>query len=150
MKLPTALNHNFQKQQAFTLIELILSVVIIVILTGSVIRVIDPRAIRAKARDSQRESDVRIIQASLETYFSDHRAYPSTSGSWVDFSTLGGTNHPLQGYINEVPIDPEGGAYMYNSDGGTYSLVAEMEVDTSANGRCYGSGLSSCYGVTSP
>ncbi len=144
------LSARTKKQNAFTLIELILSVVIIIILTGAVLRVIDPRALRGRARDGNREADVRIIQTALEMYFSDYRGYPSTNNDWVSVDAVSDL-HP---YLNEIPEDPsEGGSYNYSSNGSTYFLVAIMEMEESGNGNCFGfisPNPSLCYGVSSP
>jgi len=62
------------KQKGFSLIELLVVIVIIILLgTVSVVALNDQRA---KARDSQRISDIRQIRTALEFYRSDEGEYP--------------------------------------------------------------------------
>jgi type II secretion system protein G len=65
------------RQRGFSLLELLVVIVIIILLaTISVVALNDQRA---KARDSQRISDIRQIRTALEFYRSDEGEYPVVS-----------------------------------------------------------------------
>lgn len=140
----------------FTLVELLIAISLIGILTGVLLAVINPRGIQAKARDSQRISDLAKVKVALESYFSDNRAYPVRT-SWV----LVDADIPLvsalvSDYINVLPKDPmQSGTdcntvgwrnYFYKSDvtGSQYVLVANME--KSAGQACPVAGI--CDGTS--
>ncbi|MFH1749685.1 MAG: prepilin-type N-terminal cleavage/methylation domain-containing protein [bacterium] len=69
---------RIKKIRAFTLIELLVVVTIIGIL--SVLVVVNLQDTRAKARNSQRKSDLNTIASALETYYSDYNGYPYGEG----------------------------------------------------------------------
>ena len=143
-------------KKGFTLIELLVVVLLIGVLSGIALSVIDPRGIRAKARDAQRIGDLKTIQVALETYYSDNRAYPSAANYTVVSSALSAL---IPDYINELPSDPLGGsvsetcdsysvtsyAYYYKSDGNTYTLLSILEIATSGSDD-----TSYCETVTNP
>ena len=145
----------------FTLIELMLSIVVIAILSGVLLQVVKPSALKAKARDTQRISDIRRLQAGLEMYFANNRKYPMSNASagWVSVGGTAPTGVPagLSAFISPLPTPPTpptGIAYKYASGGSKYTLVAQMEIATSANGACpttpAGLGLTNCYTVINP
>jgi len=140
-------------RKGFTLIELMITVSLIVILSAILLQVINPATLRAKTRDQQRVAGLKQIQAALELYFADYRAYPDPSGtgtgSWLVLE-LGGSDAlstALTPYMDTVPLDPlyEGSTsdsdpcsngttnsrYNYWSDGADYVLTAQMEIFTS-------------------
>lgn len=123
-------------KKGFTLIELLIVVLLIGILSGIALSVINPRGVRAKARDAQRIGDLKTIQVALETYYSDNREYPPA------LSDLVGS------YISTIPPDPLGGSvsetcdgnnissygyHYYRQDQSNYSLIAIMEIMTSGS-----------------
>src|SRR5260221_2524412 len=127
--------HNSRK--GFTLIELLIVVAIIGILAALLMT--NFVAIRQRARDAQRKSDLRQMQSSLELYRSDNGAYPITGAGVY---TITQTNCPTPGsfsannvtYMQKIPCDPNGtsyynsGNYYYSStDGSTYTLAACIE-----------------------
>ena len=141
-------------QRGFTLVELLVVVMLIVVLSGVVLRVINVQGIRQKSRDSQRISDLKRIQTALELYFADNRTYPATgSNTWID---IGVSPNELDrelepNYLSTLPTEsqytntvtspcPSAATYRYNYrsvdrdsnsivDG--YMLTAIMEVDSS-------------------
>ena len=159
-------NRNSSSKSGFTLIELLVAISIVGILSGILISVINPVALRAKARDSQRKTDLKQIQTALELYFADFRRYPYSQSSlpcsgtcaWSQVSGSGPLTNALSPssgavYINSVPTDPLGQTgsntgpcflsnfYRYNyrttADGGRYVVTALMESLTSDDeGRC--------------
>lgn len=128
MTLPSTLRST----RGFTLIELLVVIVIIGILATGAIAVF--QGAQAKARDSQRISDLETLKTALEQYFNDKDAYPSTH-SVTDFKTV------LSGYINKWPKDPvnaNGYQYVYcvgsvnGVDKQRYALAVRMEKQESA------------------
>ena len=79
-----------KSQSGFTIIELLIVIAIIAILAGVVL--VNFQGAQAKARDSQRLTDLRSLQAKLEEYYHDNSGYPSTftAGSFtgIDPETL--------------------------------------------------------------
>lgn len=119
---------------AFTLVELLIVMAIIGILATVVLRsFIFPHK---RVRDTNRESDIKQYQISLEDYANLHNGlYPSrTDLAGADVATtlctdLGET---------DCPNDPAGGQYLYQSDGSgsgaadatQYVMWASLEADT--------------------
>lgn len=113
------------KSPAFTLIELLLTVVIIAILSGIVIAAINPEGIRAKGRDANRKKDITLISQALGQYYADNNQYPVAA----DMTALANALSPSSGvtYLKSFPSDTEG-AYCYNRiDSQNYVLCSEME-----------------------
>lgn len=145
---------NKQSAKGFTLIELLVVIAIIGIL-ASIISVSLTSA-RAKGRDGKRVADLRTIQLSLETYYSDNSSYPTT------LAALAPT------YMASVPVDPKDNATAYfysaynsvNSSTCTvnkpikYHLAAAMESTAASNAALYqdvdysSGGLVVCSGTT--
>ncbi|MBI2430424.1 MAG: prepilin-type N-terminal cleavage/methylation domain-containing protein [Candidatus Levybacteria bacterium] len=118
-------------KKGFTLIELLVVIVIIGILSALLLA--NFVGIRQRARDGQRKSDLRQIQAALEMYRADLGNYPTTSILNCNNNTSFG-NAPgcTSIYMPKVPTDPIGsGQYVYtyvsSADGLTYSLFACLE-----------------------
>ncbi len=112
-----------QKNKGFTLIELLVVIAIIGLL--ATLAVVALNSARAKSRDAKRVSDVKQIQTSLELYYNDENGYPAatTLGTEIVGATSGVT------YMGAVPTNPSpgGAAYVYTSNGTTYSLTFSLE-----------------------
>lgn len=63
------------RKQAFTIVELIIVIVVTAILAS--ITMISFNNVQAKARDSERKSDIAALQKVLEVYYVDSGRYPS-------------------------------------------------------------------------
>lgn len=63
-------------QSGFTIIELLIVIAIIAILAGLVLN--NFQGAQAKARDTQRITDIGNIHSKLEEYYNENNAYPST------------------------------------------------------------------------
>jgi uncharacterized protein (TIGR02145 family)/prepilin-type N-terminal cleavage/methylation domain-containing protein len=132
----------FYKKGGFTLIELLIVIGIIAILASGVIVAINPGRQFAQARDATRESHINTLYKSLVSYQVDNKgnlselSLPTTlteicntnletpdcsTDSLVDLSTL-----VDNGYINSLPIDPQG-SVSTTSDGTGY-FVAEGSI----------------------
>ena len=66
-----------QKQSGFTIVELLIVIVIIGILAGLVITTFV--GIQARARDSERQTDINSIQKQVEAYYANNGAYPTAT-----------------------------------------------------------------------
>jgi prepilin-type N-terminal cleavage/methylation domain-containing protein len=111
-------------KNAFTLVELLLVVGIIVVLVGAIITVVNPVALQQRSRDSRRKADLEAIRQALELYRADSptKIYP------------GGTSLLVHGgYLSVLPVEPDDGLnYSYSPGGGnaTYTLCTVFEIDT--------------------
>ena len=79
-----------ETNRGFTLIELLVVIAIIGVLATIIFSSLSKA--RARARDAQRELDIKTIQSALENYYIDHGAYPTpgwrisnNSSSWNSF-----------------------------------------------------------------
>ena len=63
------------KQQGFTIVELLIVIVVIGILAALVITTYT--GIQAKARNSERQTDINSLQTQFEAYFAEHGNYPT-------------------------------------------------------------------------
>jgi type II secretion system protein G len=113
-------------KKGFTLIELLIVLAIIGILTSFLLA--NFIGAKARARDAQRKSDMRQMQAAFELFRADVGNYP-TNAQVVCGKPLanGGTT-----YMQELPCDPlNTSPYLYTylqSGGGTgYTLIACLE-----------------------
>ena len=73
-----------RKQSGFTIVELLIVIVVIGILAALVVTTFS--GIQRKARNTERETDVKAIHGQLEAYFANNNAYPALTelndGSW--------------------------------------------------------------------
>ena len=122
------------RQRGFTLIELLVVLAIIGVLASFIMS--NFIGIRQRARDSQRKSDVRQIQAALEIYRADQGSYPSavpnsTNGSCSRSFLSDSSNCNSTVYMKNVPTDPlNTGQYVYtyiSSGGTTYTIYLCLE-----------------------
>jgi len=91
------LAHRKNNQAGFTVPELLLMVLIIVILSGLVMT--NYQAARAKERDNQRLKDVNLIDSKLETYYNEKNAYPATLSSATLFNVDANSLKDPNGHI---------------------------------------------------
>jgi prepilin-type N-terminal cleavage/methylation domain-containing protein len=91
--------------RGFSLVELLVALAILGILTSIAIGALSVS--RAKARDSRRIADMKLVQLGLALYFDVNKVYPAGS----DISALNVL--VTQKYLPEIPPDPAGGTYEY-------------------------------------
>jgi general secretion pathway protein G len=105
-------------EAGFTLVELLVVMVILVLLAG----VIGPRVIGYLGSSRSKTARVQIegIVTSLELFHIDVGRYPTTAESLVSLITPASSAPGWRGpYFskNAVPLDPWGRAYLYESPG---------------------------------
>lgn len=114
------INNNMEKiknKNAFTLIELIVSITIIALLT--VVGIVSYGPFNKKSRDSRRMTDLENIRLSLELYRNQTGyTYP------VSLDTIKDAK-----YLSTIPLDPKTkAAYLYTKiDGYNYKIETILE-----------------------
>lgn len=93
---------RLSSRAGFTLIELLISISIIGVLITSA--AISYQKVQQKGRDARRQSDLKVIQGSLQQYYADNSSYPAT-GSLITPLTTAPKN-----YLRAIPVDPVSGA----------------------------------------
>ncbi len=73
-------------QKGFTIVELLIVIVVIGILAGLVF--VQFNNMQARARDSERKADVRLIESKLAEYTADNNSYPTTAQGLAVLSEL--------------------------------------------------------------
>lgn len=106
--------------RGFTLVELLIAIVVIAILAS--VSVVAFNGIQQRARDAQRENDVKLIARALEMYYSENGHFPYITGShfWTGTyamdaytantfvpSSWNELQTKLAPYINSIGIDPK-------------------------------------------
>ena len=90
------------KQQGFTIVELLIVIVVIGILAALVITTFT--GIQQKARDTERETDIKALQGQIEAYYAQKGNYPTRTN--VNDSTWRAAN--MKGLDAEALKDPKG------------------------------------------
>ena len=124
------------KHKGFTLIEILVTVIIIAILTA--IAVVSYVSINRRSRDVKRKSDLEQVRQALEMYRSDNGFYPAVDPSTFPKST--------QGYYYAATNENNNNYY-------GYCLCALIENTSDAVSTCTTPSLSpsTCnYGVRQP
>ena len=91
-------------KHGFTIIELLITIVVIGILAS--ITIFSYTGIQQQARDSRRDSDIVQLKIAIEKYRADTGAYPevcTTDGAACVISLL---STPLASYLSPIPHDP--------------------------------------------
>jgi prepilin-type N-terminal cleavage/methylation domain-containing protein len=92
------------KQSGFTIVELLIVIVVIGILAGLVITTFS--GIQQKARDTERETDIKAIHGQVEAFWAQKGYYPSLT----DMNTTAFVSANLKGLDAGAFKDPKGSA----------------------------------------
>ncbi len=132
------------KQQGFSLIEIMVVVVILGILAALVVPKIISRP--DEARVVKARQDVLAIQNALELYKLDNGFYPSTDQglmALVEKPTSNPAPNDWKAYLKSLPKDPWGRDYLYLNPG----QHGDVDVFTyGADGQPGGSGINAEIG----
>ena len=92
------------KQQGFTIVELLIVIVVIGILAALVITTFT--GIQQKARNTERETDIKALQGQIEAYYAQNGKYPTLAN--LNDGTFRSSN--MKGLDAEALKDPKGTA----------------------------------------
>lgn len=155
-----------KRQRGFTLIELLVVIGVIGVAGVVMMQILDPLAQLRKARDSQRKTDLALIQRALQAYYNDNGRYPPNvtgnppCGSLSNIYLIAGNNgdgnnciewgSEWKPYMNSLPKDSlSTQQYLYFvvvPDQQTYYLYARLE-NTQDLQICAGGGCTAGVGV---
>src|SRR5215210_417943 len=93
-----------RKQSGFTIVELLIVIVVIGILAALVVTTF--AGIQRKARNTERETDVKAIHGQLEAYFAQNNSYPALA----DLNDATWRSNNLKGLDGQALQDPKGTA----------------------------------------
>jgi len=92
-------------KKGFTIIELLVSIVIIGILVT--IMIVSYNGVQQRSRDSQRDSGVTKLKIAIEKYHADKSQYPDVCPSGDDLScSVSLLSTSLAPYLSAIPHDP--------------------------------------------
>lgn len=111
-------------QQGFTIIELLIVIAIIAILAGLVLN--NFQGAQAKARDTQRVTDLNNIHSKLEEYHNENGAYPQTF-----------TAASFPGIDAQSLIDPRGNSVVIGAAVADATAAATAAAPTATNNYAY-------------
>lgn len=122
-----------RKQSGFTIVELLIVIVVIGILAALVVTTF--AGIQKKARNTERETDIKALHGQLEAYFAQNNSYPAIA----DLNTPTWRDDNLKGLDSEALKDPKGttqtvaGAASATSYGYVATTDADAACTTAAN-----------------
>ena len=117
-----------RKEQGFTIVELLIVIVVIGILAGLVITTFT--GIQQKARNTERTTDIKAIQAHLEAYNAQAGMYPtlanmndatwrSTNTKGLDADALADPKAPTVKTLVAAPVANAYSLQVFQADGST-------------------------------
>lgn len=131
------------RQQAFTLIEVMVVVVILSILAAFVVPKVMDRP--DQARMAKARQDIKAIESALNLYRLDNYRYPSTDQGLQALvnKPSNASNWKQGGYLERVPKDPWNRDYVYLSPG----TKGEVDIYSfGADGQAGGEGVDADIG----
>lgn len=121
------------KQSGFTIVELLIVIVVIGILAGLVITTFN--GIQQKARDTERETDIKAIHAQVEAFWAQKGYYPSLT-DLNDRAAGGFVATNLKGLDAEAFRDPKAATTAINLVATPAASVYAYAVTNSAGTTC--------------
>jgi prepilin-type N-terminal cleavage/methylation domain-containing protein len=116
------------KQQGFTIVELLIVIVVIGILAALVITTFT--GIQKKARDTERQTDVKAVHGQVEAYYAQNGRYPTLTD--INDATWRSTN--MKGLDAEALKDPKGASSTLAA--AAAANVYSYDVQRSGGGTC--------------
>ena len=123
--------------KGFTLIELLVVIAIIGILTS--VLMVNFIGVRQRARDAERKSQLKQLQAAFEVYRSDNGQYPCFAGGCTanDANTIDNLLTEIEDYLSDDVVDPLNTSscpnYLVSSTGSNYTIYAVLENSNDAD-----------------
>jgi len=117
MKLNPSLKFNkrHRRNQAFTLVEMLLVLVILATLAAIVIPKMAGRSEQAKLTAAK--SQISSFEMALDSFEVDNGYFPKTGDLDALVNQPGGTTNWRGPYLKSIPADPWGNAYTYDYPG---------------------------------
>jgi len=131
------------KNNGFTLIEILVVATIIVLLTATA--AVTYSTLLKQSRDAKRKTDLEQVRAALEMYRSNNDEYISTSRNYNCANAAFNYLTTPTKYIESMPTDPKSDSNYYyrcNVSGDDYTIGAYLET-VSTPGTC-----GNCFGTT--
>jgi len=124
-----------KQESGFTIVELLIVIVVIGILAALVLNTF--QGVQARARDTERKTDVNALHTQYEVYYNDNGYYPSAADA-VAVANFQGLDAQALVDPNGITMGVAGSAYAYvplpaacaNTAGNectSYTLTATME-----------------------
>ncbi len=141
------LNKIRKQESGFTIVELLIVIVVIGILAALVLNTF--QGVQARARDTERTTDVNALHTQYEVYYNDNGVYPANAdaGTASNFPGLDteALNDPNGNALNTGSANDGSGEYFYNAapsgcDNSTtnctsYTLEVTLEADSSVHSK---------------
>lgn len=106
------------KQKGFTIVELLIVIVVIGILVALVVTTFS--GIQRRARDTERQTDIKAVHSQLEAYYAQEGHYPVLADI---------TPENLPGLDDEALVDPGGDALEAGAGSGSAYGYATVPAD---------------------
>ena len=111
---------RLRSSAGFTLIE----IMVVVFILGLLVTLVAPKIIGRtdEARRTKALADIKGIEEALHLFKLDNGYYPTTAEGLQALvqKPANARNYNPDGYLDRLPIDPWGNAYVYFSDGQEY------------------------------
>lgn len=117
------------REDGFTLVEVMVVLVIIALLTTFVVANVAPTQNKAKVRKAK--ADIRLLEQAVEMYYLDMAEYPDQTAGLQALKTLPGNAPNTEryregGYIKFLPDDPweQPYIYVYPGENGVFDIMS--------------------------